>query len=335
MSLSTRLHSVRYQRWSGQLGTGYWTWIAMVREGIRQRMKDQRNLLLVLGNLGFVIGACIIFYVLAMLETLVGTDDARGIYGFVKTFLRVDISSVERLGEFRPLLWKTVFVFMLKVQLFYVLLVVARIGPGLIADDLKSNALPIYFARPITPLTYILGKWWTVGIFIGLTCLAPNVLAIFFGTIVAGGLASIGQTLMLTLTLTLIGLGIMLSAGMIILALSSITADKRYALVGWLALLLLPVFAQEIVVNELPDSNATGWIVCLSLWNDALVLVEWALDLRAGWQNSPLPERAYRAALAHPVPPLYAAATLFSVTAAAACICYFRVVRFSRNATSL
>lgn len=47
---------------------------------------------------------------------------------------------------------------LLRLQGFFVVLLAAFIGPGLIAPDLADNALALYLARPITRTGYVLGK---------------------------------------------------------------------------------------------------------------------------------------------------------------------------------
>ncbi len=46
----------------------------------------------------------------------------------------------------------------MKPQLFMSFLVAMIIGPSLIADDLRNNALPLYFSRPFSRAEYVLGK---------------------------------------------------------------------------------------------------------------------------------------------------------------------------------
>jgi len=107
-----------------------------------------------------------VFYLLAQLEILAGTRQAEGLYALVKTFLGVDLSSASRLAEYREVLWRSAFLFLFsKAELFWVFILGAFVGPGLIADDLKARALPIYFARPVNPRTYLLGKWTVIAFF--------------------------------------------------------------------------------------------------------------------------------------------------------------------------
>ena len=329
------VHSAHYQRFRTRPRTSRWVWVAMVERGVRLALKDHRNLILLMAAPGFIFGAVVIFYVLSLLEQLAGTRDAQGIYNFVKIFLRVDISGVAKLSDYRLPLWEGVFVLMTRLQLFYLLIVISRLGPGLIADDLKTNALPIYFARPITPMTYLLGKWLTIGVFIALCMLVPNMLALGGGILVAGTPGTWVQTFGLAGNLTLIGLGVMLIGGLLILALSSLTADKRFVVVAWIAIALLPEIIQQILFEELEGASTTRFLGSLSLNNNIMLLTNWVFDLRSAWQATGLPREAYEAALGRAVEPLYPALVLLAVTLTAGAIAYRRVVRFSQSAANL
>ncbi len=335
MSVSHAGQGARYQRWEAARRSGRWTWLAIVSSGVRLRLRDSRNLVLMLSSLSFVVGGCTVFYVLSLMETLAGTAAAGNLYDFVSTFLGVDMRGVAQLEEYRAALWASVFFVMAKAQLFYLLIVIARLGPGLIADDLKSNALPIYFARPITPLTYLLGKWATIAAFIAAGMLLPNLLSLLIGTLITGGLQTTQQTLALGWYLTVAGVLVMVVGGVLILALSSFTADKRYVTVAWLALVLLPAVAQQVINESVPPQETTAWLGSIALHTDILVLVEWLLDLRTLWEGSPLPPDAYDQALGRRTDPLYPAVVLGGLTLAAITLCYRRVVKFSQAATSV
>ena len=64
----------------------------------------------------------------------------------------------------------------MKVEQFFAFMTVAWYGSSLIADDRRLSANLLYFARPITPLRYILGKLGTAGAFGVFTLLAPALL---------------------------------------------------------------------------------------------------------------------------------------------------------------
>ena len=325
----------RYQRWSGELNRGRWTWLAIVVAGIRLALKHNKTRMFVMTGGLVVLGSSTILYVLSLLETLAGTSEAAGLYDFVRVLLHVDISSVARLDEFREILWRSLFFFTIKIQMYWVLFMVALVGPGLIAKDLKACALPIYFAKPVTPLTYLAGKWTVLASFVAIVTLIPNLAVLAFGTLFTGGLQTWGQTLNLGLDLLLVGAIICLLCGAITLALSSMTSDHRYVSVAWLAVCLLPMFAQAILNDQLPEKYTTGWLGCISLRDNVLVLTEWLFQMRPTLEASSLSAEAFGDALVRPVRPIYAAVVLAAWTAASIVLCYYRVVRFSRSAANV
>lgn len=341
MSISTgseragRLHPAQYQRWEGRRSSGRGAWLAMVWHGVRQRLHGQFNHLLLMASLSLPLTACAIFFALSLLEELAGTPRAQGAYDFFRTLFGVDLSALAKISAYRPVLWKMIFLFMVKLELFYVLVLVGRIGPGLVADDLRAAALPIYFARPITPASYLFSKWCIVAIFIGAGTLAPNLLALAGGFLLTGGLPTVGQTLALAGALTLISLIAMIVGGLLILLISSLTRDVRYALVAWLALFLLPAGAQALVNSQLTPAETAGFIGTLSLRDDFLLVAEKILDLRAAWAATPLPPEAWQAGLNRPVPVTYPLIVLSLVTIISGVIVYRRIVRFSQRTNTL
>ncbi|MCP5023261.1 MAG: hypothetical protein GY930_16015 [bacterium] len=64
----------------------------------------------------------------------------------------------------------------LQIEQFFALLTVSWFGSRLIADDRKLSANLLYFARPITPLRYIIGKMGTACTVGVLTLLLPTLL---------------------------------------------------------------------------------------------------------------------------------------------------------------
>lgn len=325
----------QYQRWQGAPGKSHWTWPAIVVNGVTSALKHAKTRTLLLTSGMPVLTAVGVFYVISLLESVVGTDQAKGLYDFLGAFLKIDISGATRLAEFRDVLWRSTFLMVTKIQMFWVLFVVARVGAGLIANDLKARALPIYFSKPVTPATYLLGKWTVVASFMAIVMLIPNLIALVAGTLLTGGPGTIGQLLNLAGDLLLTGLMVCVVSGAVILALSSITSDQRYVTVGWVAVCLLPIIAQEIIFESLPTDVTTGWLGCISLRDDVVVVTERLLRIRQGLAATGLPDERFIQALGRPVDPGKAAIVLGAVTAAAICFSWRRVVRFSRMAATV
>jgi len=335
MTAVVEAESHRYQRWHGALGSGRWTWRAIVTTAVRGAMKNARTRGLVGSGVILALFTCGMFYMLSILETLVGAKEAEPLFEFVRVMLGVDISSVSRLAEIRELLWRGVFFLTIKVQLILVAVVVSRVGPPLISGDLKARALPIYFARPVTPVTYLLGKWIAVAVFIAAAMLIPNLVALAAGTLVTGGLQTWQATADLGLDLLLSGLGVCVLAGTIILALSSMSSDHRYVTVGWLAVCVLLTFVQTVLDKALAVEDTKGILGCVSLRDNVLVLTDWLFGLRQAWAESGFPAQVYEHALVKAVNPSYAAAVVATWVIASVVVCHRRVLRFSRSAANV
>lgn len=52
----------------------------------------------------------------------------------------------------------SVFVILLRIQAAFAFVIVALVGPGLVAPDLANNGLALYLARPFSRTEYVLGK---------------------------------------------------------------------------------------------------------------------------------------------------------------------------------
>ncbi|MCH8966344.1 MAG: ABC transporter permease subunit [Planctomycetes bacterium] len=288
-----------------------------------------------------VAGAASLFYAISLVEMLIELPEAQEFlfsswwYAAVQNVVGINFGDVGNLAETRGLLWRSVFMLMIKIQLVWVLITVSRVGPGLIADDIKSRALPIYFARPIVPVTYLLGKWLVVAAYIGVVMLVPNLLSLMLGVLVTGGLQTVGETARLGFDLIVSGVGVMVVGGALILALSSMTTDKRYASVAWYALCLLPLIAQQIIRENLPAASTTGFLGSVSLNGNVMVLTERLFDMRNAFEASGLSSKVFEKILLSPVGAVYPAIILGTVTVAAVGLCYWRVVRFSRCAASM
>lgn len=339
-TLPTQLQ--RYERWGGRSDRGRWAWLAIVRSGLRLANKDAQARFLLYASLSFVAGICGLFYALHLLEEFMEQPPSAGIadllqstMNFVRFALGIDLSGVRRIGELRGVIWRAVFMMAVNVQLFWIALTVSRVGPGLIASDLKARALPIYFARPITPTTYLLGKWCVLAFYVGLLTLVPNLAALLFATLLTGGLNTAGETLTLAAQLVLAGVGVMVFAGLVMLALSSLSSDKRYVSVAWFAVCVLPVIAQASLNDNLPAERTRGWLGSISLHGNVRVLTEWLFGMRRALAESGLPTEGFSRALLRPVEPVYPAVVLGGLTVLAALVGYRRVVRFSRAAASV
>ena len=74
---------------------------------------------------------------------------------------------------------------------FWIVLLTLFVGAGLVADDLRTRALPLYLVRPITPFDYFLGKWLVPASVLATYVLAPGLLLV----LLAASMRPSGETL--------------------------------------------------------------------------------------------------------------------------------------------
>lgn len=69
------------------------------------------------------------------------------------------------------------FYFQFQVAQFFIMAILAAlVGPGLVAEDRRANALELYFSRPITRADYLFGKAGALFCFLLSVTLAPNLM---------------------------------------------------------------------------------------------------------------------------------------------------------------
>jgi len=329
----TTIQGYQYRRWDRTVRPARWIWPAIIFNEIKLALREAKTRTLVMTSGVLVLGACAMFYVIALLETLMGQESAQGVLDFLRAALGIDLKGL-KVHEFRDALWRSSFLLMIKVQMVWVLIVVARVGAGLISKDLKARPLPIYFAKPLTPLTYLLGKWGVIASFIALIMLVPNMLALALGTAITGGPGTWGQIASMAGGILASGAVVCVVAGAVILALSSLSSDQRYVTVGWVALCLLSIFAQRIIDDSLPPESSNTWLRAISLRDNIVMLSERALGVRQSLEVSALPGDQLTQALSRPMEPSNAI-VLVALTLISIFVAWRRVVRFSRSAATV
>jgi hypothetical protein len=113
------------------------------------------------------------------------------------------------------------------------MVLVLMVGPSLISQDLRFNALPLYFSRPLRRIDYFVGKLGVIAAFLGMVVIVPAVLAYGLGLLFSLDLTIIPDTFRLLVSAIAYGLVISLSAGLLILALSSLSRNSRYIALFW------------------------------------------------------------------------------------------------------
>jgi len=119
--------------------------------------------------------------------------------------------------------------------IFMMLMIMVGSGAGLIADDLRHNALPLYFSRPLRKRDYIGGKFASLAFFLLILTLVPGILFILLKLIFSGSFAFLARYPWLPFSF--IGWSMFISSffSLYTLLLSSLGRNRRYASILMLA----------------------------------------------------------------------------------------------------
>src|SRR5207253_4117050 len=102
-------------------------------------------------------------------------QQSEGVLRLVRNLLPADVLQDAR--AYRSMAWTLAYSFFFKVDMFFILLLVVVAGPGLISRDLRFNALPLYFVRPLTRSDYFLGRLGVIGAVVVAVAVGPAVFA--------------------------------------------------------------------------------------------------------------------------------------------------------------
>ena len=232
-----------YQHWNGELSGHGWRWYAIARHGVRIGMKSWilriAIILAWLPAVGLALAVCVWGLV----------EQKSALAAFFLPIL-TDLFGPEVLADpkkYRVEIWSIFYEFFLRMEMRYSMIVVMIVGPSLISRDLRFNALPLYFSRPMRRIDYFVGKLGVIGWFLAMALVFPSVIAYVLGLLFSLDITIIWDTASVLLASIGYGLIMALSAGTFILAMSSLTRNSRYVALLWVGIWFVSAIAGEAV----------------------------------------------------------------------------------------
>lgn len=172
---------------------------------------------------------------------------------------------------------------------FFVTVVTLRSGAGVIAEDFTHKAYQFYFAKPVTPVQYLLGRASALAIFVFALVFIPTLLL----TVV---LAMVGpedqllERLGLILPALLDAAIISVSCSILSVAVSALSKSRALTFTAWVVVLFVP-FVLGLLVDGITH---TEWVYGISvpalLWviGDALYKVHDSWTQLAWYHAAPV-----------------------------------------------
>ena len=218
------IYEETYGAWQGQLEERPRTWWVIARTGVRLLWKKGMILLILLSSIPFFVRAVQIY-----LMTRFGDQ------------IRID----EVMDRFR--INPQFFYDFLQGQNFFLILILILAGAGLIANDRKFKALPLYFSKPVSFWDYIIGKSLVIGFYGSLVTLAPSLLLFLIRVFLAKDTAFLNEYFWIPISiLAFVILWLLVLTGTV-LALSAVSKGSRSAAILFFALWAFPEALREIL----------------------------------------------------------------------------------------
>ena len=220
-----------YQHWSGHLSGHAWRWLAITHHGVRIGMKSRWLRFAILFAWLPAIVLAFMLCVWGLLERK--SDYVMPIVNLFAEWGILDQRLVADPVHYRVEFWTICYDYFMLTELRFSMVLVLLVGPSLISQDLRFNALPLYFSRPLRRIDYFVGKLGVIAAFLGMVVIVPAVLAYGLGLLFSLDLTIIPDTFRLLISAIAYVLVISLSAGLFILALSSLSRNSRYIALFW------------------------------------------------------------------------------------------------------
>jgi ABC-2 type transport system permease protein len=223
-----------YQHWSGGLSGHAWRWLTITRHGVRTGLKNRFLRYLILAAWVPAIALVLVLCFWGLIERK--SSAASTLIQFL-SFLQPGIITSPR--DYRIDIWRLSYFYFLRSELWFSMIMIFLLGPGLISQDLRFNALPLYFSRPLRRIDYFLGKLGVIVVFLALVMIVPSIVAYIMGLAFSLDISIIGDTSGILLASIGYGLIVSLSAGLLMLALSALSRNSRYVALLWAAVWII------------------------------------------------------------------------------------------------
>ncbi len=166
--------------------------------------------------------------------------------------------------------WTMAFFYFFNVEIVFTLLLVLLVGPNLISQDLRYNAIPLYFSRPVRRFDYFVGKLGVIATFVAAVSVAPAVLAYVLGVAFSLDATVIRDTGHILLASIAYGSVVAVSCGTLMLAISSLSRNSRMVGAFWVGFWIV----SSVAGNILAESVRQDWCPVVSYPNDLLRIRE-------------------------------------------------------------
>jgi len=266
-----------YRHWEGELSGHALRWWVITRRGALAQIKNKWVILTILSAwmFGLALAGCVILW--GLIEQR--SDLVAPLLSMLARELPVDVVSDPALV--RSLVWTFAFNSFFEVEMFVVMLLVVEVGPDLISQDLRFNAMPLYLAKPVRRIDYFIGKGGVIALYLVAAAIAPVVIAYVVGISFSFGFDVIQDTVAILIGSLVYGSIVVLSAATLMLAVSSLSKNSRHIAVLWVGLWIV----SSLVSKALSEVVGKDWCALVSYTRNLHRLHHALLGTDAAWKK--------------------------------------------------
>jgi ABC-2 type transport system permease protein len=223
-----------YQHWQGKFVGQSGRWLAITRRGVRTQLKNRgiRWVILAAWGPALLLSTFLIIWGLFEKQSSVLTP-----FLFFFQNLPEELKSGPK--GYRSALWTLAFRQFFDIQLFFSMIVVLLVGPDLISQDLRFNAIPLYLSRPVRRFEYFLGKLGVIAVYLAIVTIVPALVALACGFGFSLDPSVIKDGARILFASLAYGAVVVVSAGTMMLAFSALSRNSRFVGAMWLGLWLI------------------------------------------------------------------------------------------------
>ncbi len=275
------LYEFGYREWDGTRRPRSLRFWAIARNGIYLSSRSKMLKRFMLVALFPIAYFALIFFGIGVV-TDPSAGDAQGWAHFVASaagsFEAADLLQ-ERPEEARQLAWSLAFyVYFAMIQTWIVMIVVAIVGPPLVAQDIRTKAFLIYFSKPINRWDYILGKATVVMSYVFAVTLLPALLLAVLAVAMASDIKALSQVLPLLPKIFAAALIVGVPCTCVVLLLSALTNYERFGMFAWL-FLWIGGLVMYTLLRHTPGTEDVEWLRFFSLRDTTMAALNWVFDV--------------------------------------------------------
>jgi ABC-2 type transport system permease protein len=224
-----------YQHWQGTLSGHGGRWLAIARQGIRAQLRNRRTKYLIIAAWTPALGLAAFLAIWGLFEKK--ADVLQPFLDIFQKLLPLEIFDGPR--AFRSSIWTIAIDTFLWIETGLALLLVLLVGPDLISQDLRYNAMPLYLSRPMRRFHYFTGKLGVIVGFLAMVTVVPALIAYIVGVAFSLDWTVVRDTWRVLAGSLVYGVVIALACGLTMLAFSSLSRNSRAVAMIWVGLWLI------------------------------------------------------------------------------------------------